>query len=400
MNTIPSRFRTLDGQQFVRIGKLDPIVHDMAEAGLDRIIAEHKDVLADLLLQAHILEHDSELKLLGMWNEGGQILNIDLLFAEVSTKGEFRRFVVVEDKLRKNAEQRREVLAQIIEYAKELQGTGRGALLDHLKQREPTWTRENEQEIDTTLNEGNLLLVLAGDSFDPRLVELVKHYQSRIDPTDLRQICMVSIGLFRSETGAVAVIPNLVGAVTCGHRDITIKVKVTTAQDEELHARVSQVVEADDSKIKTRTHVVWTEQSFFAELERAKGAQATAAARRIVEWANAEKLAVMYGGGPKEGYLRLPFRPSQIADYLSVDTKGRIWISPTNLKLVPPYTEEAARKELMKRLIAASGMDIPLERASTWTTLPLIELAASDRMPAVLRLAAEVYAECRAALHD
>src|SRR5438128_7871891 len=52
---------------------------------------------------------------------GSQISGIDVLFAEVDASGAFRRFVLVEDKLLRNPEAKRTVLAQILDYAHKVQ---------------------------------------------------------------------------------------------------------------------------------------------------------------------------------------------------------------------------------------------------------------------------------------
>jgi hypothetical protein len=48
---------------------------------------------------------------------------VDLLLAEVGPGEEFRRLVIVEDKLSTNRECRRDVLAQILEYAYRVQNS-------------------------------------------------------------------------------------------------------------------------------------------------------------------------------------------------------------------------------------------------------------------------------------
>ena len=127
MKALPSRFRTLDKkQEFTLVPNDDVLVKKLGESGFDEIIVDNIDILEELLQEADLIAADSKLKVLAVSPKPGQILSIDLLFAEVDGKadddnGEFRRLVVVEDKLEKNAEQRRKVLAQIMEYEKELQ---------------------------------------------------------------------------------------------------------------------------------------------------------------------------------------------------------------------------------------------------------------------------------------
>ena len=72
--------------------------------------------MADCLREAGLIAEDHDLQ-----HIGNQIENIDVLCAEVDQQSRaFQRFVVIEDKLCRNPEARRDVLGQIIDYSKTL----------------------------------------------------------------------------------------------------------------------------------------------------------------------------------------------------------------------------------------------------------------------------------------
>src|SRR5262245_50914131 len=81
----------------------------LGEKDYDRLFVNGREVLEDLLQESRDIAPDSRLKLLS--ELGKQISRIDLLLAEVGPNDEFRRLVLVEDKLLKNNQSRREVLA-------------------------------------------------------------------------------------------------------------------------------------------------------------------------------------------------------------------------------------------------------------------------------------------------
>src|SRR5678815_1019286 len=75
------------------------------ESDLDKVVVDHRKLIADLLVENEVLEDGSDLKLIGQ-----QFENVDVLFAETDDEGEPSRLVLVENKLLKNPEARRGVI--------------------------------------------------------------------------------------------------------------------------------------------------------------------------------------------------------------------------------------------------------------------------------------------------
>ena len=148
MNILPNELILLDDKRqrtgsFSRLSTVGAIAGELlAERHYDEFIVTFRDVIADALREAGILGDASSLLYLG------KILSIDALFAEVDDQGQtFRRFVIVEDKLFRNPEARREVLGQILEYAKVLRETDVDRLAELLSEELRTWLDANEDLI-------------------------------------------------------------------------------------------------------------------------------------------------------------------------------------------------------------------------------------------------------------
>src|SRR4051812_32457001 len=142
-----------------------------SEAEWDRILIENIDLLADALREAEMIAEDSTLMFLG-----AQVDNIDLVFAEVRNDNrELRRLVLLEDKLLKNPEARRQVLAQILDYARVVQEQWASAKLLELEDKlrgQAQWVRENEDALRQSCRHADFLLVIAGDGIDDGLAKL------------------------------------------------------------------------------------------------------------------------------------------------------------------------------------------------------------------------------------
>ncbi len=139
-----------------------------AEADWDRILCDHVDVLADALREAEVIAPDSTLKLLGV-----QIDNIDVLLAEVRNDAagqhDLRRLVLLEDKLLRNPEARRAVLAQLLEYAQTVQ-EGWSINAEVIVAKLPThraWVEANIDTLQYTLRRADILLIIAGTEWIP-----------------------------------------------------------------------------------------------------------------------------------------------------------------------------------------------------------------------------------------
>lgn len=205
----------------------------LEEWNYDEIIVSHQEVFADALREAELIGRDSKLLHLG------KILDIDVLFAEVEKTSEtFRRFVIVEDKLFRNPEARREVLGQILDYSRALRGIDPDDLAERLADDKGPWVDANDDLIRPALRDANFLLVVCGDAIQPRLIEYLDHLKGLLDPLVETELALVSIAIFSNGTEHLLV-PHVVGAMVRAERSTAIKVIVTDAMRVPVAASVT-----------------------------------------------------------------------------------------------------------------------------------------------------------------
>lgn len=211
-----------------------------SEADWDRIIVANADLLAAALRNAGAIAENSELLSLGQ-----QIDNIDVVFAEVSPDREhreLRRLVLVEDKLLRNSEAKRTVLAQILEYSRVAQEDWPSAnLVEKLgaKPSDRQWVEAHLADLKHLSRTGDFLLVIMGDGIDDRLAHLAKRFARHDDPLTLAELALVSMPLYQLDD-AYILIPHVVSAVQRSERELTIRVVVQDHVGRGLAADVSR----------------------------------------------------------------------------------------------------------------------------------------------------------------
>src|SRR3990172_12671525 len=245
----------------------------LSEGDYDKLIVTHRNSIADALRQADIIDEGSALLHLG------KILSIDALFAEVEQESEiFRRFVIVEDKLFRNPEARREVLGQILDYAKALRETdldGLSGLLPDNKHR--VWLDANDDLVRQALHDANFLLLICGDRIQPRLIEYVKYLKGQLDPLISVDVALMALAIFSNGTHHIF-IPHVVALITA-EQGITIKVEVQNAEGDYLPAKVS--IEEETSSKKSRRDKMEME-ALIKEIQKA-GDESAAVAQTLFD---------------------------------------------------------------------------------------------------------------------
>lgn len=206
-----------------------------SESDWDRIIIENVDLLADALREAELLAADSTLLYLG-----SQIDNIDVVLAEVSADEarDLRRLVLVEDKLLRNPEATRQVLAQILDYAQHAQEDWPRTNFTEKFPGHEQWASENLDELRRTCRRGDFLLVIAGDGIADGLVKLARRFAGKDDPLSLTELALVSMALY-SNGADLLLVPHVVSAVERSERELTLRVVVQDVAGRESAADVS-----------------------------------------------------------------------------------------------------------------------------------------------------------------
>lgn len=242
MDVLPPFLEVLDadGATFTPPRRLERVRrNEWSEGKWDDIIVKNVDLLAGCLVQAGVLDVGSRLKVLGT-----QLDNVDVVFAEVSAgEGEeFRRLVLLEDKLLRNSEARRQVLAQILDYAQRAQEDWPQSDLRSKFKGHDEWLSRHRSEILRSCRRGDFLLVIAGDGIDDGLERLTRRFRDS-DPLNASELALVSMALYEQQEHLL-LIPHVVSAVQRSPRELTIQVTVRDTAGRELEADAMLVAEA------------------------------------------------------------------------------------------------------------------------------------------------------------
>ncbi len=262
MDVLPTFIEILDAaarpfEPRRRLRRVEP--GGRSEAEWDRILTENIDLLADALREAEMIAEDSTLMFLG-----AQVDNIDLVFAEVRNDNrELRRLVLLEDKLLKNPEARRQVLAQILDYARVVQEQWASARLLELEDKlrgQAQWVRENAEALRQSCRHADFLLVIAGDGIDDGLAKLAPRFAGRDDPLSLTELVLVSMAMYALGTEYLLV-PHVVSAVQRSEREMTVRVLVHDAQGRAVPADVvrdvqDEAAQASRGRLPVREEVI------------------------------------------------------------------------------------------------------------------------------------------------
>jgi len=250
----------------------------LAERDYDRLFENCLDVIEDLLRESGDIARDSRLKLLGK-----QIARTDLLLGEIGPgpEEEFRRLVIVEDKLSTNRECRRDVLAQILEYAHSVQTS---LSLDELPDHVSDWVEDYRDDIRRGMRTGDFLLIICGDAIDRSLMNLVRSYVDRLDPSNLSDLVLIAMAIY-SDGEIHVLVPHVVAGTERAVRDLTVRVEIQAVNG--VSVEIGKI-RADETPEEGRRRprgerVVVPPAIFMKEWEEACGPDATKDWRTFVE---------------------------------------------------------------------------------------------------------------------
>jgi hypothetical protein len=224
----------LTGQKCTRQRRLERVAPpNWPEKQWDEVIVDNVDLLADALREAEVIGEDSTLRVLGI-----QVDNIDIVLAEVvADTDELIRVVLLEDKLLRNPQAKRQVLAQILDYARIVQEDWPTANLED-KLKDAEWVHKNTDALKRHARNGEILLLVIGDGIDERLERLASRFAGQDDPLSRSELALVSMPLYGLE-GKYLLIPHVVSSVRRSERELTIKVVVENVQGDEVNATLS-----------------------------------------------------------------------------------------------------------------------------------------------------------------
>jgi hypothetical protein len=239
MQTLGNELFTLTGTSLPGLTYVRQSAQDLGltEGWLQGAIAANLELILGPCRAAELIDPDEEWYLGRREFSIPEIGSVDLLLIS-----EYGRIAVVETKMSYNPEKRRAVLAQILEYALRLQELDPGTLLPLPEV--PPDTQPSRADVEGHLEEGDFLLIIAGDRIDPRVARLSRGVlgQNLTLPWDL---ALVDVALFErtgDSQGADGrdrlVVPTLVGRVQPEIRQV---VRVSTDEDGGTRVKVEHV---------------------------------------------------------------------------------------------------------------------------------------------------------------
>ena len=329
---------------------------------LQALIARFPSILAgDLgstprrwLLIAREMDLESE-------DDGGGRWSVDHVFLDQDAVP-----TIVEVKRSSDTRIRREVVGQMLDYAanavvywpvEKLRATFEATedaeerlleVLDSETDADAFWER-----VGTNLKAGKVRLVFISDEIPQRLRRIVEFLNSQMSPAE---VLAVEIKQYLGE-GRQTLVPRLVG----------------------------QTAEAQMRKGRPEGRR-WDEPSFLEEVERVQGREAAEVARRIVEWSRSSLLRFTFSKGLTFGVF-IPVLDHQGRSYkpLWINTTKGVEFPFHSMHRMPPFEDEGKRVELVRRLNAIPGVQIPEEAAvNSRPSVPLATFVPPEALAALL----------------
>lgn len=200
--------------------------------------------------------------------------------------------------------------------------------------------------VKTNLSAARMRLIFVADVIPSGLLRVIEFLNEHTDPLEL---LAVEIRQYQNEDGRRTLVPQVYG----------------------------QTVEAQDRKSAApRQKRKWDEGSFLAELRDNHGDGAASVAQRVIEWAMARELEVKYGSGKVDGSVTLYAHERGLRyPLMSLWTGSEMYAMFDYLADKPPFTEHAKRLELAERLNEMDGVSIPTDESTLAGKEPLLPYA-------------------------
>lgn len=259
---------------------------------------------------------------------------------------------IVEVKRSTDTRARREVVAQMLDYAangimywplerlrstfeancKAQESDPESALIESLDLEfdpEEFW-----QRAITNLQAGKVRLIFVADEIPAELRRIVEFLNEQMNPAE---VLAVEIKQHVAEN-LKAFVPRLIGQ---------------TAHAQQKKSGVS------------RSGRKWDEESFFKELEMRQGEREAETAKRILGWAKKRMPSIYWGTGRVDGTFIPGLGHSGIwHQVVGVSTNGGVEIQFQYMKRKPPFDEELQRLDLLRRLNEITNINISEDKIS------------------------------------
>jgi hypothetical protein len=136
---------------------------------------------------------------------------------------------------------------------------------------------------------------------------------------------------------------------------------------------IGQTAEAERAKSSSgRGSRQWDEHTLFQELETKNGAEVTAVARKILDWAKGKMTRISWGRGSQSGSF-VPILEHQNKEHqlFAVWSYGAVEIYFYWYQYKKPFDTKEKREELLRRLNQIPGVSLPAEAILKRPNIPL-----------------------------
>jgi hypothetical protein len=139
------------------------------------------------------------------------------------------------------------------------------------------------------------------------------------------------------------------------------------------------------------------EATYLQAIEASRGSDEARVAKRLIEWAKGEGLSLGFNKYPESASFLPTLRTGAGPRYpISVNTKGSSWVQMRWLRDKAPFNEEAKRQELLQKLNAIPGVNVPPERMTGYPHILLSTLTNEAALQALLGTLTWLVKELRA----
>lgn len=277
---------------------------------------------------------------------------------------------IVEVKQSGNPELRRLVVGQVFEYATNflafrsvewLQATVNAAAEsagveadEYLSEflRDELTAAEFWDRVKGNLDAGRIRIVFVADAIPSELRRIVEFLDSQMSPA---RISAVEVKQF-SGGGETALVPRVVG----------------------------QTARADARKSVSAGRT-WNRESFFTNLTERRPLEEVEAALRMYEWMEEKNLRFSWGSGKVDGSFQgMLDTPGAIHYTFVVVSSGRTEMRFASMRGKPIFGDRNLRLELLGRINALPGVDLPEDAIERYPSVPLASFTTEDALNAFL----------------
>jgi hypothetical protein len=282
---------------------------------------------------------------------------------------------LVEVKRQSDTRLRREVVAQMLDYAangvahwtveeirREFDGSSKDPnaelrrLLGSEDNAETFW-----QRVKTNLQARRIRMMFVADDIPPELRRIVEFLNAQMDPAE---VLALELRQYEGQ-GLKTIVPLVIG----------------------------QSQEAQQRKTGRASQRQWDEEAIYADLESRLGLQVVETAKKIADWMRRSGGEISFGRGSRDGYMYVDFEShGRNLQLLQLGSNGRVGVPFAEFNR-PPFDADTKRRELLHRLNRISGVALSEDAINRYPSISLSTLSGSKEMAEFVDAANWVIAE-------